>query len=933
MRLSAAFRRCLLIVAAAALTFGLAQVGAMRGADNFIAEKRMMLSQRPASGDIAYLAIDKRSLDRVGVWPWPRQIHASIIDKLVELDVAAIALDVDFSAASNPDADRALAGALEAAGGFVILPAFVQRNSADRDEEGFGETLPLPMLREHAWLGSANVAPDADGIVRRFPFNQRIGGEDLPSVPALLAGETGAPGTEIAINFALSPASVPVFSIDDLLEDRLPAAALQGKTVIIGAHAVELKDYFTVPVHGSISGAMIQILAAETIAQEIALASVNPLVVLAGLAVLLMLLSSSRRLARLRARVAAFACVAVALEVAGFLLLARYAVVLPTAGAHVLSLGVAVVFAMQELDLRHWLLRLARVEASNTQQVLEQIVNDSSDAVLVVREDSRIVEMSRYAQVLFGPASAGDGYGLLSDVLPPSLVEEVRQQIRELRAGLWQDTGTRELPIEVAGEERLLEYTVTPSRLELAQKRPAGGEGESFVACVTARDVTERRRQQARLDYLSRFDEMTGAMRRSEFLARLDRQLTEAGDGQVCVLVLNLHRFKTLNEILGRHVGDLILTSVVERLEGCDPRLSSVARLEGDTFALYTTTEIAPGEDDDIGRVLIELLNAPFEIEGTTARVGLHVGTATSDPNVRPAPNELLREAELALDETRKIGGDAFRRFDPATSAKQERKRRIEHALWTALERDEIYVAYQPQVRLSDLRLVGAEALIRWKHPQLGFVSPMDFIEVAEANGFVDELGRWMLNKVCEDAARWPADLTVAVNVSPVQFGRSDIIADVEQALARSGLPAPRLHLEITESVFLGPSTDFLEMLHDIRMLGVSLALDDFGSGFSSLGYLAHFPLDKIKVDRMFVQELGQDRANQAILKSVKILSNELGLKLICEGIETEDQLRHLRELGCDEGQGYLFGKPQPEAELLGMWTPLPPADALHRHA
>jgi EAL domain-containing protein (putative c-di-GMP-specific phosphodiesterase class I) len=212
--------------------------------------------------------------------------------------------------------------------------------------------------------------------------------------------------------------------------------------------------------------------------------------------------------------------------------------------------------------------------------------------------------------------------------------------------------------------------------------------------------------------------------------------------------------------------------------------------------------------------------------------------------------------------------------------------------------------------------MIGAEALIRWQHPQHGMISPLTFIGIAEANGFIAELGAWALRQACFDAMTWPDHVVVAVNVAPLQLQRRDLVADVQAALAQSGLPAGRLQLEITESSFISAADDLIEKLQRLKSLGVSLALDDFGSGYSSLGYLARFPLDKIKVDQMFVRNLTESSASQAIVSSVQALSAGLDMTMLCEGIETEDQARHLQQLGCRQGQGYLFGKPQPATSL-----------------
>lgn len=919
MRALQALRSLLLVAAAALLVVGLDRHGHLQRVNDLIAEQRMSLAQRPASGNIVHLAIDKKSLDRIGVWPWTRETYARIIEALVENDVAAIALDVDFSLASSPEADRSLARALEAAGGSVILPVFVQNSSVRDGDASVGVNMPLAIFRDHAWLAAANVAPDADGVVRRFPYSLGIGGSDVPSLPALLAGKLGENGADIAINFGITPGTVAAFSVIDLLEGRIGADELSGRSVVVGAHAIELGDRFNVPVHGVVSGPLLQILAAETLVQGIELLPVDSRALLLGVAALIIFVNFSRRLVSLRRKLLALAAAAVALECAGGLLLARHSLVLPTGGAHLALIASATAFALRELDLRGWLLRVARTAATNTQLVLERIIEDSSDAVLVVAEDDSIIEMSRYARQLFG-SSKGCVLSLNDHALK-ELAVEVRDSIAALRAGRWRPSEGREAAFQVGAEDRLFEYTVTPSRLDLVGKRSRAENQAAFVACVTARDVTERRRHEARLDHLARFDQETGAMRRSELLVQLEAAMAAWPDeGKPCaVLAFNLHRFGAVNATLGRAVGDLILSSLVRRLEGCDSRLSSVARLGGDTFASFTSTGVGAEEAQEIARKVINLVNEPFDVDGTTVRVGAHVGLVLAHPSGRRPAGAILGNAEAALDEARKFGGNAVKAFDPASFARQSHARSIERELWSALRNHQMRVVYQPQVRLSDFRLVGAEALVRWEHPILGQISPGEFIGIAEANGFIEELGRWVLEKACMDAAWWPADLAVAVNVSPLQLTRGDLVAGVKLALQRSRLRSSRLHIEITESSFLAPTEGLFEMLADIRALGVSLALDDFGTGFSSLGYLTRLPIDKIKIDRTFVQRVGTERVGQSVLKSARTLTEELGVKLICEGVETKDELDFVRKIGCDEGQGFLFGRPQSETQFQSL--------------
>ena len=895
--------------------YGLERGGALRWVENAVVERRTAAAPRQASGDIVFLAIDSRSLEAVGVWPWPREVHAEISRRLFDLGAAEIFFDIDFSAASDEESDAALAEAFEEFGSAILLAAFRQADGVGGAAVSESANLPLARFRDHVWLASVNVAADADGRVRRYPYGQLIEGEEVASAAAMLSGTFGEAGRDFAVNFAVRPETVPVLAAIDLLEGRLDAGHIEGRSVVVGSHAIELRDNISVPVHGIISGAMLQILAAETLlggVVPVRLAAWPLLLAIAVVAIGAAVSPVGRRPAWL---LAGFTLLAIALEGASLALFARDAVVVPTPVLHAALLGVGLTVAARELDVRGLLLQIARLETSNSQAVLERIVTDSSDAIIVIDEAGLVIEMSDRAHRLFGVPENRAPLSL-SAIVPPELAEAANAAMTAFRRGEGGAQGPRDLTFLRDGRRTHLEYTVTPSRLRRIRRRSRAAD-EIIVGCVTARDVTLAREQQQRLDHLARFDALTGAMNRTEFLARLESSF-DSGAGHA-VFAVNLHRFKTINATLGRSIGDELLRAFMARIERLGPGTPSVARLGGDTFALFRSgADLADAER--IAAALIESTARPFELTQSSARVGTRVGIALSEAGGGADAETLLANAELALDEARRAAGDGFSVFEEASSARQERSRQIERALWTAIENDELFLTFQPQIRLADQRFVGAEALVRWKHPVMGMISPAEFIEVAEGNGFIEELGRWVLEQACRDAVEWPEPTTVAVNVSPLQFHRSDVVADVQRALAVSGLAPSRLHLEITESIFVAGSSELTEALHDLRMMGVALALDDFGSGFSSFGYLGALPLDKLKLDRMFMKGLPDDPANAAVVKSVAMLAAELDLVLVCEGVETEEESGFLRGLGVDQGQGYFYAKPQPQAKILTLF-------------
>ena len=914
-----AYGRLIWLVLVLASLFGIDRIGGFDRANDALTELRMSSSPQPASGDVVFMAIDNRSLAAKGVWPWSREIHAEIAERLMDLGAAEIFFDIDFSAASSRQSDEAFAETLSKFGGAIILATFRQSESVGSGAAPTAENIPLAMFREHAWLASVNVSPDSDGRIRRYPFGQRIGGEDVPSMAATLTGQFAAAGNQFLINFSIHPATIPAYSAIDLLEGRVAAEDISGRSVVVGAHAAELRDHFLVPVHGVLPGPLLHIVAAETLAQGIALQSLTREWPLLAMAAFLFGIGCSPLRHRVPILLSACSIAALAIEAAATYLQIRHALVLPTAALHAMIGGAVLVLAASELNWRHWLLRVARLEHRNSENVLERVITDSSDAIFVVDEECAIVESSARAKALFG-ANARSGPGTnLRQLVPVEMLAATRNAIASARAGHPAASEEVELHVVLGGIVKHVAYSVNPSRLYRLRRGKRLPE-KAIIACLTVRDVTLAHEQRMQLDYLARHDSLTGAMNRSEMLRRMTESFVDlpAPDGDRAIFTVNLHRFKTINSTLGRRVGDALLKAVVKRLSQVDPRLSAVTRLDGDTFALFTEGWIAADDAPLIGERIVELLSNPFDLVTASARVGAHVGIAIDGEGCR-ATDLLLGDAEHALDAARRKGGNAVHVFEREESVRQERARQIERALWSALENDEMFLVYQPQVRLSDQRFVGAEALIRWNHPILGAISPLDFIQIAESSGFIGHLGRWVLERACLDAMTWPGSLKVAVNVSPLQFQRGDILADVEHALTASGLPAERLELEITESVCVAETPELIETLESLRDMGTSIALDDFGSGFSSFSYLSRLPINKIKLDRMFMKELEIDSTNQGIVKSVALLATEMGLQVVFEGIETSGQRDFVSALDRAHGQGYFFSRPRSLDDFVAL--------------
>jgi diguanylate cyclase (GGDEF)-like protein len=429
---------------------------------------------------------------------------------------------------------------------------------------------------------------------------------------------------------------------------------------------------------------------------------------------------------------------------------------------------------------------------------------------------------------------------------------------------------------------------------------------------ATFEDVTERRQAEAKIMHMARHDALTDLPNRVLFRHKMEQALTQ--DEKFAVLFIDLDRFKGVNDTLGHPIGDRLLCAVTQRLQTAVRGSDTVARLGGDEFAIVQI-DVKPTEAAELAGRIIEALSEPFEIFGNHVIIGASVGIAMA-PTDGNEPDHLLRNADMALYEAKSNGRGTYHFFQAEMDAQMQARHTLELDLRKALAAGEFELYYQPIVDVGSNEIAGFEALLRWNHPQRGVVSPDEFISVVEEIGMIGSLGDWVLKSACREAASWPEKLTIAVNLSAVQFRSSALALTVASALAMSGLEADRLELEITESVLLQDDRSVLDLLHQIRGLGVRISMDDFGTGYSSLSYLRSFPFDKIKIDRSFVHELGKKDDCIAIIRAVTRLGNNLGMTTIAEGVETEEQLKILRAEGCTQVQGYLFSRPKPAAAI-----------------
>jgi diguanylate cyclase (GGDEF)-like protein len=435
---------------------------------------------------------------------------------------------------------------------------------------------------------------------------------------------------------------------------------------------------------------------------------------------------------------------------------------------------------------------------------------------------------------------------------------------------------------------------------------------------ATHEDITERRRAEAEIVHLARHDALTGLANRAEFNAKLEdasKRLKRNG-GAVTVMMIDLDRFKAVNDTLGHPAGDKLLVEVGQRLQSTIRETDVLARLGGDEFAIIQ--EGGPNQHEAaiaLALRIIDAISQPFDLNGNRANLGTSIGIVLA-PEHESDPEGLLKRADLALYDAKANGRNDYRFFRSELLEVADTQRTAEIELRDAIERQEFELHYQPVVDAKTRTLCGVEALVRWRHPAKGLIGPDKFIPLAESTGLIVPLGEWILRRACADAASWPVHIKLAINISAIQFKKDDLFEVILSTLVETGFTPARLELEITETSLLENQEAHLTTIRQLKNLGISMALDDFGTGYSSVNYLANFPFDKIKIDKSFTQGVLSRRDCKAVVASTLALAQGLGTVTTAEGVETEDQLEYMRAAGVDLVQGYLFGKPVPIAQL-----------------
>jgi diguanylate cyclase (GGDEF)-like protein/PAS domain S-box-containing protein len=874
-----------------------------------LTDMRFSWFPRQASGDIVLVAIDSPSIEEIGVWPWPRQIHADLIGKLESAGASDIVFDVDFSSPSNPASDQALVDALQKAGGSIILPSFKQLVG----DRGNGKTIhvnrPLPQFGKHAWSAVVNVAVESDGLVRRYPYGETLSENFLPSVGALMAGKYESKKEPLWIDFSIRADTVPMVSYLDVLRGNAAAMArLEGKKVIIGAIAVELGDRFNVPNGNVVPGAVLQVLAAESILQNRVLRPSSDLIILGGLGIIALLMSLLQRRLSASWRVTILIGLSVPVELCALLLQAKLTIVLDTSFFHAAVAAYLVAIALEEIDFRGFLNGIA-------EKRFQRIAMSLGDGLVCADRDGLITVWNPGAAAIFGyrpDEMIGQPFDRIFAECDAAGTS-AQFSMFDLPPGALQTPGGK--LIETEGRRKNGEAFP----LEACFSGWQGTEGFQYGAVL--RDISVRKREAERIRYLAECDTLTGLANRNTLHEHLCARLAEAKTEQseVALLFMDLDKFKQINDTLGHAYGDQVLCVVAKQLNALVNGSALVARLSGDEFAIVISGAEVANKAEKLSECMsLAFSKIPLFVGSHQIRVKVSIGVAIY-PKDCETEDELLGNADLALYRAKADGRGRHAFFERGIRDRLEARVSLEAELGRAAERSEFELFYQPQVSLVNRRLIGAEALIRWRHPERGLVSPADFMPVVNTSSISDRVALWVMETACKQGRMWQEsgyDIRLGVNLSPLQLQLGDLAATVTTILKDTDFSPSLLELEVTENILLEDDEKALEIFRRIQDLGVHIAFDDFGTGYASLSYLKKFPLDRLKIDKSFVRDLRADSDDAAIVSSTISLGKLLRLSIIAEGIEDGATADLLESMGCEEGQGYYFGRPMPAAEF-----------------
>ncbi len=869
-------------------TLLLQRSGHLARLENAVDETRATLLRHEVDSDIVIVGIDAQSLKALNEWPWPRRHHARLLQMLRAAEPKSVFIDIDFSSRSDDEDDALLEGALaDLAPTPVFLATHFQPLSGA--DGSLTITEPLARFAEHARSASVVLEPDVDGLVRTMRSTWRIGERVLPSV---FSYATPLPvDTIVPIDYSIDPASFAYVSYIDVLGGRIDPAALRGKSVYVGPTANELRDVLPVPVYRTLPGVVVQAFATAS-ARAGPLRAPTPWLaatLLAAWAAVWAVLFGRRGW---RFDLAVVAGALVALVAATLLLFSLAHTVLEILPFVLVVCALFVAATARSLDRATWRALAYSLGLKRRDAVLMSVVESSSDCILCIEAHGAIRSANSATSRLLGRPTGALHGARLADFIPGFGDDD--GGLAELAGSILERTAR-------AADGRKLPVEISVSKVAI--------EEELFVAVI--RDVTERQAQRRALEHQATHDPLTGLPNRTAFMRHLGSLLAKAQHGQrIALVMLDLSRFKEVNDTLGHDVGDEVLREVARRFSSQLQSAALISRIGGDEFTVVLAEIERRDAVESLCARLVDSLRAPIAARGVAIEVGVSVGIAFSPDHSRDA-KELLRLADVAMY-VAKRNGARFEIYNRDHDKHTVRRLGMLSELRTAIEQGGMTLHYQPQVNFKTGKTESVEALVRWRHDMHGDVDPAEFVTLAEATDLIRPLTDWTLRQALADLATWnkrQVDLRVGINISARVIQDVDFPRRLEALIRETGTRPRQIELEITESAMLVDPERARRIVRDLHSLGVLIAIDDYGTGFSSLGYLRDLRVHALKLDKSFVVDLESREHNRVIVESTVQMAHALGLRVVAEGVETEWAKQYLESVGYDFGQGFWFAR------------------------
>lgn len=881
---------------------------------------QFQLHKRPASKSIVIVEIDSKSLKKFNVWPWPRSTYAMALDKLSKAGAKSIIVDIDFSSNSNKKEDVRLLKSFKDAKARILLPVFKQiqnLNSSGKSEGYTINTLPQKAFQPFVEIASSNFLAESDGLIRVQDIFYYYDDKKIVTFAVAIAEKTPVPKHSFFIDYSIQPGSIPRISFNDLINNKFDERSIKDKNVIIGSTALELGDIKSTPVYRTLAGPEIVAVSYESIIQNRMLQLV-PLVINLPLLLFICFFTTSlfTRLSWKKSFLSwlgfslCFLTASSIIQVGSVWLLEVSPIII--------AITLTFLFCiLRQTEMQSLRLLLQSIEIRRSDMLMRTVVENSFDGIVITDSKGFIIKANPSINKIFGNNLMElPGKHISCLFAKASLIKETSEFPENLR----KTNKTSELfGIRSDGVEFDLETTVRPMVMENEQNY-----------AVFLRDITAPKEQARLLEYQAYYDSLTDLPNRLLLNDRIVNAIKGAhrNNNNFALLLIDLDNFKVVNDTLGHAVGDRLLVQVAKRFQESIRDTDTVSRLGGDEFAILLLDVVDINVASSLAQKVLDDLYKHFTIKDETLSTDISLSVEASIgvvqfPEHGDTIEELLKHADIAMY-TAKNEKTGYSVYDPQSNIHNIRHLILSGELRNAIENEELYVTYQPQIKLSNGKLAGFEALMRWNHSEYGMVPPGEFIELAEKSGLIHVLTSFVLKQAIAQTSLWlkeGLDFTMSINLSMRNLQDKKLPEVVRDLLLQYQVPPERIVLEATETAMMTNYDLTMHTLRKLRNLGVQISIDDFGTGHSSLQYIKDMPLYELKIDRSFVMTMLNEERSRSIIEIIVALSHALKLNIVAEGVETAEIASELLSMGCQIGQGYYFAKPMVASEIKSWIT------------